>query len=143
MSKPQIIPVYSSTHEHNNHSWLVDRIKSKPVHSRLRRLLSRPFQLSHTNSSTPAHVVPSFKIRTRRSVINELGPYGNPNSPSSATIFEAIPYRACLIKRETIAADCALICPIPSGDQVDKLRRCRQVVPVPTVGPFALLAICA
>ena len=107
---------------------------------RYEKLFLTPF--SPTNSSTPVHVVPSFKIRTRRSVINELGPYGNPNSPSSATIFEAIPYRACLIKRETIAADCALICPIPSGDQVDKLRRCRQVVPVPTVGPFALFAIC-
>jgi hypothetical protein len=27
----------------------------------------------HTNSCNPAHVVPGFKIQTRRSVINVLG----------------------------------------------------------------------
>ena len=98
MSKPQLSPVCSRTHEHKNHSWLVVRIKSKPVQSRLRRLLSRPFQLSQSNSSNPAHVVPGFKIRTRRNVFNELGPYGDPYSPSSATNFAAIPYHACQIK---------------------------------------------
>lgn len=106
MPKPQLSPVYSRMHEHKNHSWLVVRIKSKPVQSRLRRLLSRPFQLSHTNSSNPARVVPGFKIRTRRNVFNELGPYGNPYSPSSATHFEAFPHHACLSKRELIEADC-------------------------------------
>lgn len=73
MSKPQLCPLYSRPHEHKNHNWLVVRIKSKPVQSRLGRLLSRPFHLSHTNSSNPAHVVPGFKIRTRRNVINVLG----------------------------------------------------------------------
>jgi hypothetical protein len=116
MPKPQLSPVYSRTHEHKNHSWLVVRIKSKPVQSRLRRLLSRPFHLSHTNSSNPAHVVPGFKIRTRRSGINVLEPYGNPYSPSSAINFAAFPHHACLSKRELIKAT-------SFGDQVDKLRR--------------------
>jgi hypothetical protein len=107
MSKPQLSPVYSRTHEHKNYNWLVVRIKSKPVRSRLRRLLSRPFQLSHTYSSNPAHVVPGFKIRTRRNVFNELGLYGNSHSPLSATHFAAISHHACLIKRETIEAGCA------------------------------------
>ena len=36
----------------------------------------------------------------------ELGPYGNPYSPSSTTHFAVIPHHACLIKKETIEADC-------------------------------------
>ena len=78
-----------------------------PIPPELGRLLSRPFQLSHTNSANPAHVIPGAKIRTSRSVINVLGSYGTPYSPSSATNFKAIPHHACLIKRETIEADCA------------------------------------
>ena len=105
MSKPQLSPVYSRTHGHKHHSWRVVRIKSKPVQSRLRRLLSRPFQLSHTNSSNPAHVVPGFKIRTRRNVFNGLGPYGNLYSPSSTIHFAVIPHHACLIKKEPIEDD--------------------------------------
>jgi hypothetical protein len=46
-----------------------------------------------TNESDPSPVVDPFSVKNLsdpNSVINELGPYGNPYSPASATNLEAI-----------------------------------------------------
>ena len=123
MSKPQLSPVYSRTHEHKHHSWLVVRIKSKPVQSRLRRLFSRPFHLSHANSSNPAHVVPGFKIRTHRNVFNELGPYGNPYRPFINDTFRSDPAPRLLNQEGTDRGRLHINLSDSLRDQVNKLRR--------------------
>ena len=139
MSKPQLSPVYSCTHEHMYHSWLVIRIKSKPVQSRLRRLLSRPLQLSHTNSSNPAHVMPFSRSRPPAASSTCWGRRALCIVPHQRQISQRS--RTTLAKsRGNDRGRLRINLSDSLRDQVNKLRRCRQVVPVPTVGPFRFIS---
>jgi hypothetical protein len=80
MSDPQLSSLHSSTHENTKHNWLVDRTKSKPVPPELRRLLGRPFGVTHRGlSMDPAHRWP---LRSNKAKFSPLAVSGLfPSSP--------------------------------------------------------------